>query len=96
LAHAQSPLDALLTQAVQSSPEAKVLALSQEKIGYQRLLDGAQLRPSLGLTSNLPGFTRSINSITQPDGTLLFLTQSQAFSSVGIFIKNPISNHLLN
>jgi hypothetical protein len=83
-ASAQSSLEILLTRTIVTSPEAKVLELSQSQIAFQDKLQSAPLKPSLSLTSNLPGFTRSINSITQPDGSLKFQTQSQAFSSFGI------------
>lgn len=82
--YAQSPLYILIAQAQTTSPEAKVLEMSNEQNGYNQNLQLATLKPNLSLTSNLPGFTRSINSITQPDGSLKFQTQSQAYSSLGI------------
>lgn len=88
---AQTTLPSLLSTAEQHSPEAKNLQLSvqQQDIAVQMQLIG--LKPSLSLTSNLPGFTRSINSITQPDGSLKFQTQSQAYSSLGISASQVIA-----
>ncbi len=67
-----------------------MLRLSKEQQGYQARLQLASLKPNLSLTSNLPGYTRSINSITQPDGSLKFQTQSQAYSTLGITASQAI------
>jgi len=97
-AHAQSPLDQLLTRAIATSPDAKLLELTKTQNSYQDKLQLAALKPSLSVTSNLPGYTRSINSITQPDGSLKFQTQSQAYSTLGINASQaiPISGGLLS
>lgn len=89
--YAQSPLNTLIAQARTTSPEAKVLELSNQQNSYNQNLQLASLKPNLSLTSNLPGFTRSINSITQPDGSLKFQTQSQAYSSLGISASQAIA-----
>lgn len=89
--YAQTSLQSLVAQARTTSPEAKVLELSNEQNGYNNSLQLVSLKPSLSLTSNLPGFTRSINSITQPDGSLKFQTQSQAYSSLGISASQAIA-----
>lgn len=81
---AQTTIQSLVAQAHTTSPEAKVLEMSNQQNGYNQNLQLATLKSNLSLTSNLPGFTRSINSITQPDGSLKFQTQSQAYSSLGI------------
>lgn len=91
IGYAQTTLSSLIAQAHTTSPEAKVLELSNEQNKYNQNLQLATLKPSLSLTSNLPGFTRSINSITQPDGSLKFQTQSQAYSSLGISASQAIS-----
>ena len=81
---AQSNLEAIISQAVTTSPEAKVLKLSNQQNSYNNSLQLVSLKPSLSLSGNLPGFTRSISNITQPDGSFKFQTQSQAYSSFGI------------
>lgn len=68
-----------------------MLTLSNEQNTYNNSLQLVSLKPNLSLTGNLPGFTRSINSITQPDGSLKFQTQSQAFSSFGISASQAIA-----
>jgi hypothetical protein len=88
---AQYSLDSLLSLAFERSPEAKVLELNNQQNGYNNTLQLGSLKPSLSLTGNLPGFTRSINSITQPDGSLKFQTQSQAYSSLGISASQAIA-----
>ena len=89
--YAQTSLQSLVTQARTTSPEAKVLELSNEQNGYNNSLQLVSLKPSLSLTGNLPGFTRSINSITQHDGSLKFQTQSQAYSSLSISASQAIA-----
>lgn len=50
----------------------------------------AGLLPQISLEGTLPNITRAINSIPQPDGSLLFRSQSQAQSSAGINISQQI------
>ncbi|MBK7986377.1 MAG: TolC family protein [Ignavibacteria bacterium] len=50
----------------------------------------AGLLPQFSLEGTLPNITRAINSIPQPDGSLLFRSQSQAQSSAGINISQQI------
>lgn len=50
----------------------------------------AGLLPQFSLEGTLPNITRAINSIPQPDGSLLFRPQSQAQSSAGINISQQI------
>ena len=80
----QSNLNLYLNNILKSSPEAQLIELVRKKNSCNQYLQQVIFHPSLSLTSNLPNFTRSINSITQPDGSLKFQTQSQAFSSFGI------------
>lgn len=44
----------------------------------------ASLLPQIGLSGNAPNFVQSINPITQPDGTVQFVPQSQMFSTVSL------------
>lgn len=45
---------------------------------------------NLNLNGSIPGLNRQINSITQPNGTILFVPTSQAFSNVNLMINQPI------
>lgn len=48
------------------------------------------LLPQLSLQGTLPNIERAINSITQPDGSLLFRSQSQAQSSANLTVSQQI------
>lgn len=45
---------------------------------------------SISVSGNVPGLNRQINPITQPDGTILYIPQSTAVSSVSLLINQPI------
>ena len=46
--------------------------------------------PQLSLMGDVPGYYRSINQITLPDGTLIFTPQSQATSQVSLSLSQRI------
>ncbi|MEN0006804.1 MAG: TolC family protein [Bacteroidota bacterium] len=50
----------------------------------------ADLKPQLRLNATLPDLDRSIDAITQNDGSLLFLNRSQMRNSVGISVEQQI------
>lgn len=45
---------------------------------------------SLNLNGSLPNLSRRINTITQPDGSILFIPQSNAFSNINLYLEQPI------
>jgi hypothetical protein len=83
-ASSQSEIDSLLILSKKTSPDFKIIILRKRSEAAQFMIGKTPLKPIVALSSNLPNFTRSINSITQPDGSLKFQTQSQAYSSFGI------------
>lgn len=50
----------------------------------------ADLKPQLSLTATLPDLDRSIDAITQPDGTDLFLNRSQMRNRIGVSVEQQI------
>ena len=50
----------------------------------------ARLYPQLSLSADAPQFIRSINSITQPDGSSTFLQQKQAQSSLSLALIQQV------
>ncbi|MGQ3012480.1 MAG: TolC family protein [Flavobacteriales bacterium] len=50
----------------------------------------ASLFPTVSLNGDIPGFTRGINPITQPDGTVLYVPQSLSQSFVGATLSQEI------
>lgn len=55
---------------------------------YQSFI--ATLYPQLSLQGDVPGYSRSINPITFPDGSTVFTPQSQASSSVSLSLSQKI------
>ncbi len=47
-------------------------------------------KPSLSIYGNIPGFNKDKYAVTQPDGSVRFLSRSQNYSSVGIGFSQPI------
>lgn len=72
--------DALKT-AKEKSPVAIQIRARYQARYWDFKANEALLRPQLNLNAQVPGFTRTINQITQPDGSILFRPQSQNFSS---------------
>ncbi|MCU0422575.1 MAG: TolC family protein [Bacteroidia bacterium] len=65
---------------------------NNSEVAYQTYrLQRAQLFPQVNLNANLPGYTNSITSVTQPDGTIKFTTVEQAYSSTGISLTQKIA-----
>jgi outer membrane protein TolC len=50
----------------------------------------ADFYPQLNLNASLPGVSREINQITQPDGSTLFYEQSQLFTSGALTLSQKI------
>jgi len=78
-------------QAAQSlSPEATIARKRLESVYWSYKAFRAGLLPQLQLDVNGPGLVRSISQITQPDGTLVFAPQNQAFSSASLSLSQQI------
>lgn len=83
-------INSLIRKCLENSVEAKMNKLYLQNAQANYWISLSSLKPQLTLNSNFPGLTRSINSITQPDGTAKFLSQSQAFSSVGMVMNQKL------
>lgn len=74
-----------LDQAIEVGQRQSPLAISLRKQAnsamWQFKANSASRMPQIGYNSNLPGFTRSINNVVQPDGRTVFVQQRQAYSS---------------
>lgn len=51
----------------------------------------SQFMPSLNINGTLPNYVRSINRITADDGTDIFISQNQAFSSLALNVDQNIA-----
>ncbi|MBO6516624.1 MAG: hypothetical protein JJ975_08735, partial [Bacteroidia bacterium] len=82
---AQSPeFREYLFQAIQTSPSAKHIDLLRLRSKHQYSYRLSELKTSIRLTGDLPGISRSITSVWQPDGGQRFLQQNRAYSSLGL------------
>lgn len=83
-------LDDCLSLIRTGSPNAEIAQYNFEEAekNYQAFKYG--LLPQLTLFADLPGLTRSINGITQDDGSTLFQPQSQLFSSVNVGFRQAL------
>ena len=94
VARPQLTLKLGLLQAIEISKER---SLKTQEIDYN--YDAAKytfkaarssLYASFMLNGNLPGLNRQINTVTQPNGSVLFIPTSQAVSNVSLLISQPI------
>jgi outer membrane protein TolC len=79
-----------LQKARSNSPVSKQIRsrfLSEE---WKFKSNKALLKPQLDLDAEIPGFTRAINQISQPDGSILFRPQSQNYSSTQLSLGQNI------
>lgn len=70
-----------IAQAKANSPVSRQIRYQFEAEKWRYNSNRALLLPQLSLDAQVPGYTRTINQITQPDGSILFRPQSQNFSS---------------
>ncbi len=74
----------------QNGPLATMARASYNGKKHRYQSSVARLFPQLSLTADAPQFIRTINSITQPDGSSTFLLQRQAQSSLSLALSQQI------
>lgn len=84
-------LDDAVALATGTSLEAKERRLNFQAAEWRFRAARAGLYPQISLGGNIPGYSRAINSITQPDGTVLYVPQSQAISNASLTIQQSIT-----
>lgn len=91
LAYAQElSLQDALAKARANSPLAQQVRSRFKAESWRFKANKALLQPQLELNAQVPGFTRAINQIPQPDGSILFRPQSQNFSSVTMSLSQNL------
>lgn len=92
--HSQLTGKLSLMQAIEIGKERSLRAtengLIYEAQKYTFKSARASLYTNFSLNGNLPGLNRQINSITQPNGSILFVPTSQALSNVNFIANQPI------
>jgi len=74
-------LEEAIQKAKNNSPISKQVRSKFEAEQWRFKSNRAILKPQLAFSAQVPEFTRRINQVTQPDGSILFRPLSQNFSS---------------
>jgi len=91
--NAQGPvltLENAIQMSQENSPSAKQIRASYQSNYWSFKASQASRRPQLALQGNVPGFTRQINRVIQPDGSFIFVPVQQAFSNTNLFLSQDI------
>ncbi|GAA4303884.1 TolC family protein [Compostibacter hankyongensis] len=92
--HAQKTEELSLNEAIQlakkQSELAKGIQADFESYMWNYNAIKAGLLPQISMNGRLPNYFRTINPITQPDGTVKLIAQSQLNSRVGIDLEQTI------
>ncbi len=73
-----------------SGPSAKILRSSFNSKRFTYKSFNAGLLPQLSLNGTIPDYSRAIIPVTQPDGSTIFVSQSQANSNVNLLLSQPL------
>lgn len=83
-----------LLQAIEIGKERSLktqeLSFNYDAAKYTFKAAKSSLYANFSLNGNLPGLNRQINQVSQPNGTILFVPTSQAYSNVAFMINQPI------
>jgi outer membrane protein TolC len=79
-----------LAKARASSPISKQIKSRYDAEQWRFKSNRALLLPQLDLNAQIPGFTRAINQISQPDGSILFRPQSQNYSTATLSLSQNL------
>lgn len=94
-AHSQNTvtysLDQMVQQAKDRSPAALRASTRRENSYWQYRLFKSDYNPQLRLDGTIPQYSRTVNGITQPDGSINFLEVQQNFMDVGLGLQQVIS-----
>jgi len=83
-------LDEAIRLGKENSPVARYIAANFESNRWQNVATQALRKPQIVLDGNIPGYSRQIVRVEQPDGSFLFRSVSQAFSSLTLSLEQPI------
>ncbi|HET6566698.1 MAG TPA: TolC family protein [Rhodothermales bacterium] len=83
-------LEAAIQQAQMSSPAANIAQLQYDAARWSYKSFRTQYLPSFTLSGDVPGLDRRISNITQDDGSIRYVPQSQMSSSLFLSVSQPI------
>ncbi len=84
-------LNKCIEYAIKNSPSAKAAKASFRARTNRIKAFNSGFYPQLSFNTSLPGLSREIISVTQPDGSSLFQPQSQYFGSGGLSLSQVIA-----
>lgn len=90
LAQEKLSLSDAIRLSAENSPIGKQIRASYQSNYWQFRAARAARLPQLSFSGSAPGYTRSINQITQPDGSFVFAPVQQAFSSGNLSLNQII------
>lgn len=83
-------LDAVVARAIARGSSAKVARAGRDAARWRDRAFGARLLPQLGLTADFPNYSRAIQPIPQPDGTLRFLGVRRTENTAGLELSQVV------
>lgn len=90
MAQVSLSLEDCLERARTQSPAARSAQLEMQAQNFDYQAFKASFLPQVSLSADLPGLTRSITNITQDDGSIKFIPQSQTFSTLSLNLSQQI------
>ena len=88
--YAQTTLQETIELAKKNSPTAIIAANEFKLANLSYAAFKIALKPTLSFYGNAPVFNKDNYAVTQPDGSIKFLSRSQNYSNVGIGFSQPI------
>ncbi len=84
-------LPQVIQMAQSDAPDVQLAKTKQTTNYWQYQSFRANYKPLMDLTSTLPNFNRTIDAITQPDGTVEFIPRTLMENEIGISISQDVS-----
>lgn len=83
-------LQEAIAEAQRQSPTAQIARLDYEEATWEYAAFRAQYMPAFSLTGSVPGLERSINEITQDDGSVRYVPQSRLSSTARLQVQQVL------
>ncbi|MEL6559215.1 MAG: TolC family protein [Bacteroidota bacterium] len=81
----------IIERAKSMSPRAKQAETRKENLYWQYRLFKSNYNPQLVLSGNLPGITRAVEAINQPQGGSIFINNQASLSDLSLGFSQPIT-----
>lgn len=88
--YAQTTLEEFISLAAKNSYTAKTASNNFQLANITYKTFRLSLKPALSFGGNVPVFNKDNYAVTQPDGSILFLSRSQNYSNIGFGFSQPV------